>query len=842
MSFLNSFRKLFRLGGDDVVKKKGENKNIQRNIDPNLKWEIVGELGDGAFGKVYKAQNKENGSLAALKQVEIKSEEDLEDFAVEIDILSECRHKNVVGLHEAFFFDGKLWMYIEFCEGGALDSIMVDLEKSLSEKQIRYVAHEMCLGLDFLHKNKVIHRDLKAGNVLLTAEGYVKLADFGVSAKNSRTNQRRDSFIGTPYWMAPEVIMCETLKDNPYNHKADIWSLGITLIEFAQIEPPNHDLHPMRVLIRIQKSDPPTLAVPRKWSKTMNDFITKCLVKNPDQRPSAAELLEHPFIVDCTEKDKNEILNLISESKAEVEETIEDLTEDEDIKEMKRHMSDVSSNIDLEEISDQDSNKAASPERDVSVEKEPSPVTPIPEAAPPTDKKDKKSDVQPSTPETTPKVGKEEEKAPSPKREPAPSPPSVEVVKEEKNEAPSSSEEVSEKVTPEVVTEKEDQDKSSDEGLGPSGDERSEDNNQNENVEKVEEAEKPVIPPVKKEESFDISGTVDEIVDDIIDDVIKSTKTQPSVPAVVFDTVQDVITENNEESNEEYDLSYIENELDEGVSDDVKKDKDDVPPSQEPEKPKDEEKVQDTKDKESEQSAIVKEDKKEDDKTSDKKPEMEVQVINVTLTDDDDDSHVEVKVDSQSDKKVSVITIGEKSSPSKEEGIKINGQEIPPSSSMVINGDVVTMRDKVCDDKSIDKSLTTSTDSHEIIPSTDLDTFETKIIKESKHKANGVTAVDDDQKSDAGSVGTVESGDRDEAPRRDGEKKSHIRQRSESKSQYRTMTRMRKYMKDGVLVTEKTQKVVMSGDENRMREEYQNSFPIVSYSQHFGYLAFMQRW
>ncbi|BFY97880.1 hypothetical protein BsWGS_00920 [Bradybaena similaris] len=349
MAFFNNFKKLFRFGSDDQLKKAQLNEHIKKDLDPLQNWEIVGEIGEGAFGAVYKARNKTTNEFAALKQVEIKSEEDLEDFAVEINILAECQHKNIVGLHEAFFFDSKLWMFIEFCGGGALDSIMVDLERPLSEPMIRYVAHEMCVALAFLHAHKVIHRDIKAGNVLLTLDGEVKLADFGVSAKNTKTQQKRDTFIGTPYWMAPEVILCETLKDTPYDFKADIWSLGITLIEFAQIEPPNKDMHPMRVLIKIQKSDPPGFDKPSKWSKDFRNFVQKCLVKNPEQRASANDLLEHPFIKDYV--DKKAILDLISEAKAEVVEIVEDLTEEEDILAIKRNMSVDSHSIDLDSIS-----------------------------------------------------------------------------------------------------------------------------------------------------------------------------------------------------------------------------------------------------------------------------------------------------------------------------------------------------------------------------------------------------------------------------------------------------------------------------------------------------------
>ncbi|GFV47938.1 hypothetical protein TNCV_3044101 [Trichonephila clavipes] len=201
MSFFSNFKKIFHIAGGlaSESKRRRVYHNIRFNENPEDFWEIIGELGDGAFGKVYKARNKENLKLAAAKICELKGEDDLDDFTVEIDILSECKHKNIVELLEAFFFEGKLWILIEFCEGGAMDTIMVDLEKPLTESQIRYLCHEVCEGLQFLHENKIIHRDIKAGNILLTMDGGVKLADFGVSAKNKHTLQRRDSFIGTPY-------------------------------------------------------------------------------------------------------------------------------------------------------------------------------------------------------------------------------------------------------------------------------------------------------------------------------------------------------------------------------------------------------------------------------------------------------------------------------------------------------------------------------------------------------------------------------------------------------------------------------------------------------------------
>ncbi|XP_052704817.1 serine/threonine-protein kinase 10-like isoform X3 [Crassostrea angulata] len=825
MSFLNSFRKFFRFGGEESARRKSAYKNITRDVDPSHKWEIIGELGDGAFGKVYKAQNKENSSLAALKQVEIKSEEDIEDFSVEIDILAECRHENIVGLFEAFVFDGKLLMYIEFCEGGAIDSIMVDLEKSLTENQIRYVCNKMCRGLEFLHSNKVIHRDLKAGNVLLTGEGDVKLADFGVSAKNTRTNQRRDSFIGTPYWMAPEVIMCETLKDSPYDFKADIWSLGITLIEFAQIEPPNHDMHPMRVLIKIQKSDPPTLAKPSKWSKNFNQFISKCLVKNPDSRPTAVELLEHPFIAGYD--NKKEILNLIMESKAEVVETVEDLPEDQEIIEMKRHMSDASSNIvDLEESERESTSKATTPEKEEPKPSEKKPEEPV------------KSEQKPSTPEPVPKVEPDKQKTPSPKRATAPPPPAVaeekkaaepepqSKVEEKKEEKEKDVKEEEKQEVPPVVEEKKEPEVQVKETKEPSPEKK-------EIKEPSPEKEKVIKKPSPEKEKVDMEPMVDVVVEEIIDDVIRSTKKQPSVPGVVLDTVQELIEQSeDEEEEEEYNMSDIEGELGveemeekkEVISEEPAKVPSGEPVTEEKEPAKVEEPKEDVK--EVDKKVEEKKDNEEV-KRADKDLEMEIQVVNVTITDDDASSEKSEK-SSDSEKKDSVITINGQVLPDR--GITINGQPVPSSgTTVVINGDVVGVKPSSSMDNSIDKSMSNSSDSADIVPQTDLDTFETKVIKEPKRKSkdlSNVTPVDDDQRSDTESVATVDS-------LGDGEKKavdapvekrvkSHIRGRSESKSQYRTMTKTRKFMKDGELITSTTQKVVHAGDEHKMREEYHN--------------------
>ncbi|XP_055692600.1 STE20-like serine/threonine-protein kinase isoform X1 [Lutzomyia longipalpis] len=402
MSFLNNLKKVFHLGGGEAKKKRLYN-NIRMETDPTDFWEMIGELGDGAFGKVYKAQHKETGRLAAAKMCTLEDEENISDHMVEIDILSEIKHQNIVELYEAFSLDDKLWMLIEYCDGGALDSIMVELEKPLTEPQIAYVCKHMTAGLNFLHKNKIIHRDLKAGNVLLTMDGGVKVADFGVSAKNKHTLQKHDTFIGTPYWMAPELVLCETFRENPYDFKVDIWSLGITLIEFAQMEPPNSEMSPMRVLLKIQKSDPPKLDQPSKWSKEFNDFLARALVKDPQNRPTTDTLLNLPFI--SGNLDSKPIKDLLLEFKADV---VEEEVLDEETEEPRN------SALDL----DDDSSSVQSQETEK-----------VPDSQSKTPKDSKESTPVPADDEEKqrPEEAKQEEKKAVVKKEkgPAPRPPSI---------------------------------------------------------------------------------------------------------------------------------------------------------------------------------------------------------------------------------------------------------------------------------------------------------------------------------------------------------------------------------------------------------------------------------
>nr|XP_057933473.1 serine/threonine-protein kinase 10-like [Doryrhamphus excisus] len=371
MSFFN-FRKIFKLGSE---KKKKQYEHVRRDENPEEIWNIIGELGDGAFGKVFKAQNRQTGVLAAAKVIDTKTEEELEDYMVEIDILASCDHPNIVKLLDAFYYEGKLWILIEFCAGGAVDAVMLELERPLTEPQIRVVCRQTLQALVYLHDNKIIHRDLKAGNILLTLNGDVKLADFGVSARNIKTLQRRDSFIGTPYWMAPEVVMCETSKDRPYDYKADIWSLGVTLIEMAQIEPPNHEMNPMRVLLKIAKADPPTLMQPSRWSPEFNNFLKRCLDKNVDSRWNATQLLQHSFVSSVT--DSKPLREIIAEAKAEVTEEIEEHKEEEEEEETEANLGHKRAPSDVSVASSEDEKIPLSPTILESVPEKGEPCLPV---------------------------------------------------------------------------------------------------------------------------------------------------------------------------------------------------------------------------------------------------------------------------------------------------------------------------------------------------------------------------------------------------------------------------------------------------------------------------------
>ncbi|XP_077480769.1 TRAF2 and NCK-interacting protein kinase-like isoform X5 [Stigmatopora argus] len=270
--------------------------------DPAGIFELVELVGNGTYGQVYKGRHVKTGQLAAIKVMDVTGDEE-EEIKAEINMLKKySHHRNIATYYGAFIkknppgVDDHLWLVMEFCGAGSVTDLIKNTKgNTLKEEWIAYVCREILRGLTHLHQHKVIHRDIKGQNVLLTENAEVKLVDFGVSAQLDRTVGRRNTFIGTPYWMAPEVIACDENPDATYDFKSDLWSLGITAIEMAEGAPPLCDMHPMRALFLIPRNPAPRLKS-KKWSKKFQSFIESCLVKSHGQRPGTEQLLKHPFI------------------------------------------------------------------------------------------------------------------------------------------------------------------------------------------------------------------------------------------------------------------------------------------------------------------------------------------------------------------------------------------------------------------------------------------------------------------------------------------------------------------------------------------------------------------
>lgn len=256
---------------------------------PEEVFDIICKLGGGSYGSVYKALHKESGQVLAIKQVPVDT--DLQEIIKEISIMQQCDSPYVVKYYGSYFKNTDLWIVMEYCGAGSVSDIMRLRKKTLSEDQIATILSDTLKGLEYLHRRRKIHRDIKAGNILLNTEGHAKLADFGVAGQLTDTMAKRNTVIGTPFWMAPEVI-----QEIGYDCVADIWSLGITALEMAEGKPPYGDIHPMRAIFMIPTKPPPSFREPDQWSPEFIDFVSQCLVKNPDERATAEYLLTHEFI------------------------------------------------------------------------------------------------------------------------------------------------------------------------------------------------------------------------------------------------------------------------------------------------------------------------------------------------------------------------------------------------------------------------------------------------------------------------------------------------------------------------------------------------------------------
>ena len=256
--------------------------------DPRTQLQDFLKIGEGSTGIVCIATDNESGGQVAVKRMDLRKQQRRELLFNEVVIMRDYHHPNIVEMYDSYLVEDELWVVMEYLEGGALTDIVTNVR--MSEEQIATVSM-MCLkALAYLHSQGVIHRDIKSDSILLSADGNVKLSDFGFCAQVSSDLPKRKSLVGTPYWMAPEVI-----SRLPYGPEVDIWSLGIMLIEMVDGEPPFFNEPPLQAMRRIRDMPPPKLKN-TKVSPQLQGFLYKMLVRDPAQRTSAVELLHHPFL------------------------------------------------------------------------------------------------------------------------------------------------------------------------------------------------------------------------------------------------------------------------------------------------------------------------------------------------------------------------------------------------------------------------------------------------------------------------------------------------------------------------------------------------------------------
>eukprot|EP01105_Mastigella_eilhardi_P006162 TRINITY_DN1776_c0_g1_i1.p1 TRINITY_DN1776_c0_g1~~TRINITY_DN1776_c0_g1_i1.p1 ORF type:complete len:486 (+),score=120.97 TRINITY_DN1776_c0_g1_i1:105-1460(+) len=278
---------------------------VKFGADAEKAFMFIEKVGEGSYGSVWKVHHR-TGQVFAIKKIPF--DDNADDITREVEFMRSLVSTYIVRYFGSYFVNKEVWIIMEYCGPGSVRSIMKHTKRNLSEDQISVVVRHVLLGLQYLHQKRKLHRDIKAGNILVDSSGTCKLADFGVSAQLNSANVRRHTMIGSPFWMSPEVI-----QDVGYDEHADIWSLGITIIEMAEGQPPHYDLNPMRVIFMIPNWPSPTLSAPDKYSPLISAFLAKCMVKDQANRPLTDELLKDPFVAP---RANNPLLELVLEQDA----------------------------------------------------------------------------------------------------------------------------------------------------------------------------------------------------------------------------------------------------------------------------------------------------------------------------------------------------------------------------------------------------------------------------------------------------------------------------------------------------------------------------------------------
>lgn len=264
-------------------------------------YQILEKIGKGSYGVVYKARNTKTGRIVALKSNEVQNADEWMSQMAEINNVIDLHHETVVNYYNWFFEDEKLYLEMEYCDGGSISDTMLLLKRPLTELEAAAVLKSVVDSIAYVHGLRRIHRDIKAGNLLITSEGVVKLCDFGVSAQLDDYRMKTGTIVGSPYWMAPEIM-----SQNGYDTKVDIWSIGITAIEIVVGTPPLTQYNPTYVITQIPLLPPPE--APANFSPLFRAFVKKCLIKDPSLRPPITELINDPFLAQISEAKSREII------------------------------------------------------------------------------------------------------------------------------------------------------------------------------------------------------------------------------------------------------------------------------------------------------------------------------------------------------------------------------------------------------------------------------------------------------------------------------------------------------------------------------------------------------